>query len=274
MVLLAVAALLAAVIGIEGLRTRATTPTAQATATHDRQGAGTVAPVGGPAADPARRGSAGRLAQPRPRPFRLDRSGARHGEVRDALAQGPHWDAMATYRLSAFAFECRLLSDAVEREATHPSHVESVAATLALCDALPPRFREDPLAQLRSAAEAGVVEAQVAYPALASSELTQDALLREPYRAEQFKRDALRYLHRAASIGSVDALNELAHAYDAGVLTKRDPVAAYAYMDVVARTGLVPSAYRLLGMWGARLSAGELQAARTLAWRIHQQCCG
>lgn len=273
--LFAVAALVAVIIGIQMTRSGPTAPDApaKASAPGDRQGGRAAIEVAGSAAGNARRDDTIRRPDARPRPFGLPPSADWKGEVRAALAKGEPWDALAAYRLGAFGVHCRTVAAAVDGGAMHPSEVETTAATLALCDGLPPRFRDDPLGQLRSAAEAGVVEAQVAYAALASTELSQEALLRDPQKAERFKRDAMRYLHEAAWVGSVDALSELAHAYHDGMITRRDPVAAYAYMDAVAKTGLVPSAPRVLGMWGAQLSPGQLQAARTLSGRIHRQCC-
>lgn len=206
-------------------------------------------------------------------PFKLSSNNRAEDNFHFVLAQANNGDGLSIFQLSSLAIQCRLIDSAADRGELAPAEDESSARTLANCNELPEIYKEDPFRQLRLMAEAGVIEAQVAYPALASQALTQEELLRNPHKAEEFKRDSMRYLHRAAASGAVEALNELAHTYNQGVITQRDPIVAYAYAEAVSRTGLVPSAQTLTKAWGQQLSPSDLRTAHEMADRIYRECC-
>jgi TPR repeat protein len=189
------------------------------------------------------------------------------------IAQAATKDGLAILELAQRAVRCRMLEQASSSGSIDPSEDQSAAKQLADCEKIPVEYSKDPVAWARLAAEAGVVEAQVAYPALASQELTPEVMARDTRRVERYKADSMRFLKRAASAGSVDALNELAHSYQQGVITAADPVLSYAYMSAAERSGLVSSAGRLLSAWGQQLSPEQRSRAGVLSNQIYQECC-
>lgn len=206
-------------------------------------------------------------------PFVLPSTSNSFENVALLISEANSKDGLAIYKLSALSIQCQLINAAIESGDLDSSEDADVARTLIKCQSLSEKYINDPIGQLQMAAEAGVIEAQVAYPALASQFLTLEEMVRDPSEVERYKNDSMRYLHQAATAGSVEALNELAHAYNQGALTKQNQAYAYAYMDVVNRTNLAPSAAQVLEVWGAQLTPDQRDAARVIADNLYQECC-
>jgi TPR repeat protein len=177
------------------------------------------------------------------------------------------------FELGQRAVRCRMIDQAAIGGAIEREEETDAARQLAECNRIPNKYRDDPIAWVKRAAEGGVIEAQVAYPALASTELTPEEMVRDPKRVERYKTDSMRFLTSAASVGSVDALNELAHTYQQGMLAPADPVLSYAYMDTVARSGLTPSANRMLELWAQNLTPEQIRRATEISNQLYRECC-
>lgn len=126
---------------------------------------------------------------------------------------------------------------------------------------------------LQRAADTGDVVAQLTYAAASDVVLVSPSMmLKEPQRIIEFKQRAMRYLHLAASNGSVDALNSLGQSYRAGILTPQDDVRAYAYFlaGQKADARIKPWDMEQLEM---SISPHQRQDAADLAKEIYRDCC-
>lgn len=124
------------------------------------------------------------------------------------------------------------------------------------------------------AASQGSEGAQLAYlPMMATFMQSDERTMMDEEAIRSFKYKSLSYLHRAASHGSVDALNQLAIVYNEGYITRRDPVAAYAYMYATYRSGLVPGSSKVLALWGQQLSARDVSSGASKGEAIYRSCC-
>lgn len=182
-------------------------------------------------------------------------------------------EPQSIFQLSSLSLRCDILEEAVDRGELPAGNDQALARDLLTCQAIPKKYRQEPLEALMSAADAGVLEAQLAYPGLASRQLAIEDVVRDPDAARQFKTKAMHYLRKAASRGSVEALTELAYAYEQGIFVKGDAITAYAYMEAVRRTGMVPSSGKVLSLWKGNLTGRQLADANALADQIYKGCC-
>lgn len=195
-------------------------------------------------------------------------------QIEAAVAAAEQGDAAAMTQLAKLASACAVQIPLVASGEIDHDNAGSVADTLSACEAMPDRFRDNPLELLERAAESGSIEAKIAYPALASAAATSERLLSDPQLAERLRRNAERYLREAALAGSVDALNEIAHQYNSGVLLAADPVAAVAYMRAADRTGLLgASAAPIISAWERQLTPEQMQRSGEMADQIYVRCC-
>lgn len=127
---------------------------------------------------------------------------------------------------------------------------------------------------LEQAAAAGLLEAQLLY-AIDPKPIIGDAadMIRDPQKVQQYKTKAVGYLNQLASQGNIDAMTNLAGAYNSGILVRRDAVQSYAYYRAVelAAPGTVPS--NLLASQRSQVATNEVSRAERLADQIYQRCC-
>jgi len=126
---------------------------------------------------------------------------------------------------------------------------------------------------LQRAADGGDVVAQLTYAAASDVVLVSPSMmLKEPERIVEFRQRAMRYLHIAASNGSVDALNSLGQSYRVGILTPQDDVRAYAYFLAGQKADgrIKPWDMEQLEM---SISPQQRQDAAVLAKEIYRDCC-
>ena len=184
-------------------------------------------------------------------------------------------DGEANYRKFEILFAC------LDEDARQPPKTESAGQppqqpTLD-CSTIDRSMLEiDHLAKLlERAAMAGSVDAQLAYFAVAGQAYsTVEAIARDTQGFEAFRRRAADFLHAASSTGNVDAMVALSTVYREGLLVPQDHVSAYAYLDAVNRTGVLPSSAQALQTQAARLTPEEIERARRLADQIYARCCG
>ena len=117
---------------------------------------------------------------------------------------------------------------------------------------------------LQYAASHGDPNAAYAYSGLMSIWMNHNPkLMFDENFIASFKGNTMSYLQHAAANGNIDAISQLAYIYQNGIITDRDPVSAYAYMDTVATSGLIPGASRVLDIWRRSLSPDQLSSALT-----------
>jgi len=140
------------------------------------------------------------------------------------------------------------------------------------CDFLSQGF--DALALVDETGRAGVIEAQIAYPTIASANIDATAMLRDPKLAQSVRDNTFRYLESAASMGPVDALWQLADIHNTGVISNRDPTVAYAYLYAITPTGLLDRATQGM-MTGIEreLTAAQIADAMRRGDQVFDRCC-
>lgn len=142
------------------------------------------------------------------------------------------------------------------------------------CEGITPEQMAESLAFLKTAAEAGVLQAQLSYSNFASDRFETVADVAKNIKEfEQFKQDSMRYLSSAARSGSVEGLLAMSEAYRQGMLTEQNPVQAYAYLHAVNQSGLTSPADTGLALLGASLNPVQLQQATLLGNNLYRQCC-
>ncbi len=164
--------------------------------------------------------------------------------VLDRAPASQRGDAVATYEIYLAVLDCKTAGspaelqdlDAMQPASPAPGALARIERRLEECASL----LTDPTLMrgrwLEQAAEQGSVEAMLMYAIDTESIIGNRAdFIREPERVIEWKRNAMHYLERAASLGSVDALLGLAHANEYGVIVKPDPVQAYAYYLAAAQ---------------------------------------
>ena len=77
---------------------------------------------------------------------------------------------------------------------------------------------------------------------------------------------ALSFFMKAADLGSLDAIRNIADMHKAGIGTKADPVAAYSWYTILRRGGYTgEDAVRMLGLLEGSLSTAQVQQAQKTA---------
>lgn len=180
-------------------------------------------------------------------------------------------DAVATYEIYLAVLDCKAAGspaelqnlDAMRPASPDPGALARIERRLEECGSL----LTDPSLMgerwLERAAEQGSVEAMLMYAVDTESIIGNRAnFIREPERVIEWKRNAMHYLDRAASLGSVDALLGLAHASEYGVIVKPDPVQAYAYYLAAAQVSPEFAWNESLASYASELSAEQARDAR------------
>lgn len=117
----------------------------------------------------------------------------------------------------------------------------------------------------KHAAESGVVEAQLDFPAIAALAFKDEEKALDAKLIEDYKRSSIRYLQSAARAGKIEALQRLSEAYRVGRFSQSDPKLAYAYALAYAqRSGSAMAHERALEL-SAFLSATDAAMAQQVA---------
>lgn len=127
---------------------------------------------------------------------------------------------------------------------------------------------------LASAAEQGALEARLIYatnPAEILGESRQ--MLAAPERVIAYRAQSMAYLQGAVAQGSLDALAIMSAAYENGIITRQDPIAAYAYAAALVRANPSPAIADLELLPRQKLTAEQLRQGRAMAERIYRDCC-
>ncbi|WP_139175130.1 hypothetical protein [Lysobacter enzymogenes] len=126
---------------------------------------------------------------------------------------------------------------------------------------------------IEDAAAAGMVEARLIYAAHPEPFIGSPSDgLRNIERMSQYKRRVFQYLTDSASMGSVDAMVDLAGLYGRGGLGDKDAVKAYAYMYAAEKAQ--PSPTGVLQRYAAALDGDQLKRGRQQGEEIYRACCG
>lgn len=149
-----------------------------------------------------------------------------------------------------------------------------IARTPPECHGLTLEQYQNNVRWLEQAADSGLVMAQLSYAGNAEAVVGNSSqMLANPEKVVAYRRKAMGYMHQAAAGGSLEALHQLSNAYHYGVLTRRDPVRAYAYY--YAKDLAAPSAYsrQYLQTYAGQLDSTQLATATQQGRRIYDACC-
>ena len=149
-----------------------------------------------------------------------------------------------------------------------------IARTPPECHGLTLEQYQNNVRWLEQAADSGLVMAQLSYAGNAEAVVGNSSqMLANPEKVAAYRRKAMGYMHQAAAGGSLEALHQLSNAYHYGVLTRRDPVRAYAYY--YAKDLAAPSAYsrQYLQTYAGQLDSTQLATATQQGRRIYHACC-
>lgn len=121
------------------------------------------------------------------------------------------------------------------------------------------------------AAQAGVLDAQVNFRAVAADHVASEAALRDPGLLNRYKRSVRYYARRAALTGRPDALYNAYEVMSSDLFGSPDPVAAHAYLVAFERSSTSARARTLLSRNEDDLDAAQLAEARALARKMMER---
>ncbi|SFK67885.1 sel1 repeat family protein [Lysobacter sp. cf310] len=127
---------------------------------------------------------------------------------------------------------------------------------------------------LEQAADSGIAMAQLSYARNAEAVIGNSSqMLSDPEKVIAYRRKAMHYMQQAAAGGSIEGLMSLGDAYHYGVITRRDPIRAYAYY--YAKDLAAPSAYgqKRLQAYADLLNSTQLATATQQGRDIYDACC-
>ena len=195
-------------------------------------------------------------------------------------------DGLATYEIELVVRDCRnLISGEPEaswqamRRAgmqTDPDFLSKLEVRLDECVALSqdPALYQAPW--LARAAEQGSVEAQLLYAIDVRTAVGAASAAELEEREEAvlaWRETSLRYLQALADGGNVEALSGLQSVHESGYRTVKDPVAAYAYGQVLRRLSPAFWSDALLAQSRQALSLDQQRRAAEQAEAIYRRCC-
>lgn len=214
-------------------------------------------------------GVATRIAYRSPAPVKLP-SGNLSISLPELEARAMAGSPKVAYALAMDLFACALhVQDDDDRFASDPSITFGDR-----CKGLTNANYDQALKLLTYAADNDDVNAQNAYMGEVGLWMrTHPELQYQQDFMSSYVTNSLSYLSRAASSGNVDAMMQLAQVYDAGVITSRDPSAAYAYVYAINKTGLLPSSQRMLAYWQSRFTPQEVSKGISAGDQIFRECC-
>lgn len=183
--------------------------------------------------------------------------------------------ALAGHPEIAYALSQQILSCYTKSQPDADAFFGDVSTTFAeKCRGLTDSDYQNAMKLIAYAARAGDVNAQNSY--LADADIWMDrnpSLVYQSDYAEAVSADTLNFLHGAAANGNVEAMVNLAHIYEMGIITPQDHVQAYAYMYSVDKTGLLPGSQRVLAMWQSQFSPNEIMMGTRKGEEIFESCC-
>lgn len=124
---------------------------------------------------------------------------------------------------------------------------------------------------LQSAAEKGVLAAQLLYWNAVSDLISQEDMFRDPQGIQVYKEKSLSFLAGAASQGSVNAMIMLSGAYADGVNAEKNMPLAYAYRYAAAT--IQPGLTDPSEMFQGELSNDQVAKAKSIGNEIVEKCC-
>ncbi|KRD39454.1 hypothetical protein ASE35_03610 [Lysobacter sp. Root916] len=149
-----------------------------------------------------------------------------------------------------------------------------IARTPTQCHGLTPDQYRNNVRWLEQAADSGIAMAQLSYARNAEAVIGNSSqMLSDPEKVIAYRRKAMHYMQRAAAGGSIEGLMSLSDAYHYGVITRRDPIRAYAYY--YAKDLAAPSTYgqKRLQAYADLLNSTQLAAATQQGRGIYDVCC-
>ncbi|TBR13184.1 MAG: hypothetical protein EPO46_03215 [Lysobacter sp.] len=207
-------------------------------------------------------------------------SSARFAALRDRAKTDPG----VAYPLALLLHQCRQMSetlDAIAEANEVRSGKQDVAAMMDRADALQAQCAHIPAQELgsyrkliQSAADAGIVDAQVDYATLVSAEFNGMHVIRDSEEITEFKKKSIGYLNRAVRAGSAKAMQNLAFAYADGVLAKRDPLQAYAYAFAFTRAHNGVRNQQFLQAFGRGMSPTQIHLGQETGEAIYRYSQG
>ena len=202
--------------------------------------------------------------------------------VRSLLGRSQAGDAAATYEIYLVVSQCNAtlevpdpgLLQVYRKAGAEKSYLESLETNFDRCQSLTAEQALSAQPWLARAAGQGSVEAKIMF-AIDSKSIIGDrsGYLAHAEQLVQYRQDAMRHLHEAASLGSVDALMHLATSYDAGVLTAPSQMQSLAYYKAVNAVQPNANLQTLIDRKTQGMSAQDVQRASGEAERILAACC-
>lgn len=203
-------------------------------------------------------------------------------EYRALLADANGGDAVAATRLYLMLQNCEKIQagtpslESLRRDEAAQVDVEATllqrAAELEHCASIDKKIIAERASWLGMAAEAGLLQAQLIY-AVQAEELLGGAqgMLQNPESVQRHRANAMRYLDSAASTGNIDAILVLSDVYQGGVLTPRDPVAAYGLRLASLTVSPGWADPRVVAQWGRDLTPAQRSAAENYSREFIRQ---
>lgn len=139
--------------------------------------------------------------------------------------------------------------------------------------------RRHALDLLRRGAQAGNVDAMTNFGFHAFTDFAdRRALIADPQKVRERKREARLYLERAIAAGHVDALWAAAAAYDDGMFVEKSALLAYAHFHAYRRASMANGVDARvldadLALYGASLTPADIAAAQRRGDEIYAACC-
>lgn len=127
---------------------------------------------------------------------------------------------------------------------------------------------------LEQAADSGIAMAQLSYARNAEAVIGNSSqMLSDPEKVVAYRRKAMHYMQQAAAGGSIEGLMSLSDAYHYGVVTRRDPIRAYAYYHALGLTDPRFISERRMGAYADQLTPEQLALATRQGRGIYDACC-
>jgi hypothetical protein len=180
-------------------------------------------------------------------------------------------DPSTAYALALSLAQCAMADSAYQGLASSaeqmggPAKLEArmkeYEKTFAKCQGVTSKNLELRFDLTTSAANAGLVEAQLQYRATGAEYVLSEEALRRPSVAQEYHRNAISYINRAAASGDPNALMAAFSLYSDGMLLPPDRAVAYRYLKAYAQANPNGPAQNLLASYTRQLTPEELQRA-------------
>lgn len=149
-----------------------------------------------------------------------------------------------------------------------------IARTPPECHGLTLQDYQNNVRWLEQAADSGIAMAQLSYAINAEAVVGNSSqMLSDPEKVVAYRRKAMHYMQQAAAGGSIEGLMSLRDAYHYGVITRRDPIRAYAYYHALGLTDPRFISERRMGAYADQLTPEQLALATRQGRGIYDACC-